>query len=141
MLDVYQRVWDGQPLGPNDFVICSDEKPSIQARGRCQPTRPPGKTRTMRVDHDYQRHGALTYLAAYDVHQAKIVGRCEDSTGIVPFTNLVAQVMTRALQIGGPGVWIVDNGSSHRGQAAVDRLAGQFSNARVMVHIPVHASG
>ena len=140
VLDLYQRVWDGQPLGPNDFVICSDEKPSIQARGRCQPTRPPGKTRTMRVNHDYQRHGALTYLAAYDVHQAKIVGRCEDSTGIVPFTNLVAQVMTQEPYKSATRVfWIVDNGSSHRGQAAVDRLAGQFSNA-VMVHTPVHAS-
>ena len=140
VLDLYQRVWDGQPLGPNDFVICSDEKPSIQARGRCQPTRPPGKTRMMRVNHDYQRHGALTYLAAYDVHQAKIVGRCEDSTGIVPFTNLVQQVMTQEPYKSATRVfWIVDNGSSHRGQAAVDRLAGQFSNA-VMVHTPVHAS-
>jgi hypothetical protein len=25
VLDLYQRVWDGQPLGPNDFVICCDE--------------------------------------------------------------------------------------------------------------------
>ena len=35
--------------------------------------------------------------------------------------------------------WIVDNGSSHRGQAAIDRLADQYPNA-VMVHTPVHAS-
>ncbi|WTE65315.1 transposase [Streptomyces sp. NBC_01617] len=35
--------------------------------------------------------------------------------------------------------WIVDNGSSHRGKAAVDRLAKAFPNA-VMVHTPVHAS-
>jgi hypothetical protein len=35
--------------------------------------------------------------------------------------------------------WIVDNGSSHRGQAAIDRLAKRFPNA-VMVHTPVHAS-
>ncbi|WP_328799858.1 transposase [Rhodococcus sp. WAY2] len=33
----------------------------------------------------------------------------------------------------------MDNGSSHRGQAAIDRLAEQFPNA-VMVHTPVHAS-
>jgi len=32
-----------------------------------------------------------------------------------------------------------DNGSSHRGQAAVDRLATQFPNA-IVVHTPVHAS-
>jgi uncharacterized protein YdaL len=35
--------------------------------------------------------------------------------------------------------WIVDNGSSHRGQAAIDRLAQQYPNA-IMVHTPVHAS-
>ncbi len=35
--------------------------------------------------------------------------------------------------------WVVDNGSSHRGRKAVDRLAEQFPNA-VMVHTPVHAS-
>ena len=35
--------------------------------------------------------------------------------------------------------WIVDNGSSHRGQSAVKRLEAQYPNA-VMVHTPVHAS-
>jgi hypothetical protein len=35
--------------------------------------------------------------------------------------------------------WIVDNGSSHRGKAATDRLVAAFPNA-VLVHTPVHAS-
>lgn len=35
--------------------------------------------------------------------------------------------------------WIVDNGSSHRGQKAADRLTTAFPNA-VLVHTPVHAS-
>ena len=35
--------------------------------------------------------------------------------------------------------WIVDNGSSHRGAAAVKRLQGVYSNA-ILVHLPVHAS-
>ena len=140
VLDLYQRVWDGQPLGPNDYVICSDEKPSIQARRRCCPTLPSGKARTMRVNHDYRRGGALTYLAAYDVHRARIIGRCEDRTGIVPFSHLVEQVMTTEPYKSANRVyWVVDNGSSHRGQSAIDRLADQFSNA-VMVHTPVHAS-
>ena len=140
VLDLYQRVWDGKPLGPNDFVISADEKPSIQARCRCHPTLPPGKARMMRVNHDYHRRGALTYLAAYDVHRARIFGRCEDSTGIVPFTNLVQQVMTTEPYKSANRVfWIVDNGSSHRGQAAIDRLTKQFPNT-VMVHTPVHAS-
>jgi homeodomain-containing protein/DDE superfamily endonuclease len=140
VLDLYQRVWDGKPLGPNDYVISADEKTSIQARCRCHPTLPPGKARTMRVNHDYRRSGAVAYLAAYDVHRAQIHGRCEDTTGIVPFTALVEQVMTQEPYKSADRVfWVVDNGSSHRGQKAIDRLTEQFPNA-IMVHTPVHAS-
>ena len=53
VLDLYAGIWDGQPLGEGDYVICADEKTSIQARCRCHPTLPPGKARAMRVEHDY----------------------------------------------------------------------------------------
>jgi transposase len=43
VLDLYAGSWDGRPLGPDDYVICADEKTSIQARCRCHPTLPPGK--------------------------------------------------------------------------------------------------
>ena len=70
---------------------------------------------------------ALAYLAAYDVHRANIYGRCEATTGIAPFTALVEQVMTQQLYASADRVfWVVDNGSSHRGQKAIDRLAKQF---------------
>jgi len=140
VLDLYARTWDGQPLGPNDYVISSDEKTSIQARCRCHATLPPGKSRMIRVNHEYHRRGAVAYLAALDVHRAKVFGRCEDSTGITPFEALVEQVMTQEPYRSANRVfWVVDNGSSHRGQKAIDRLAAQFPNA-VMVHTPVHAS-
>ena len=140
VLDLYQRVWDGKPLGPNDFVICSDEKPSIQARCRCHPSLPAGRSRMMRVNHEYHRGGALAYLAAYDVHGARVFGRCAPTTGIEEFTALVGQVMTREPYATAKRVfWVVDNGSSHRGQKAINRLTEQFPNA-VMVHTPVHAS-
>jgi len=140
VLDLYDRRWDGKPLGRNDYVISADEKTSIQARCRCHPTLPAGKARQIRVNHDYDRHGAVAYLAAYDVHRGKVFGRCENTTGITAFTNLVTQVMTREPYASADRVfWIVDNGSSHRGQAAIDRLAEQYPNA-IMVHTPVHAS-
>jgi transposase len=140
VLDLYARRWQGQPLGLDEYVLCADEKTSIQARCRCHPTLPPGKARTMRINHDYDRGGALAYLAAYDVGQAKVYGRCAPSTGIKPFMALVQQVMTRQPYASATRVfWIVDNGSSHRGQAAIDRLAKRFPNA-VMIHTPRHAS-
>jgi len=42
VLDLYQGQWNGQPLGPGDYVISADEKTSIQARLRLHPTLPPG---------------------------------------------------------------------------------------------------
>jgi transposase len=140
VLDLYAGSWHGQPLGEGEFVICADEKPSIQARCRCHPTLPPGAARLMRVEHEYQRGGALTYLAALDVHQGKVFGRCAPASGIEPFMALVEQVMARKPYSSAERVfWIVDNGSSHRGQRAVDRLAQRHPNA-IMVHTPVHAS-
>ncbi|MBT2476846.1 IS630 family transposase [Streptomyces sp. ISL-94] len=140
IMDLYARTFDGVPLGADEYVISSDEKTSIQARCRCHPTLAPGQARAMRVNHEYRRGGALAYLAAYDVHRAHAIGRCEPTTGIVPFMNLVTQVMTSEPYASAKRVfWIVDNGSSHRGQSAVDRLTRAFPNA-VMVHTPVHAS-
>ena len=94
VLDLYHRRWDNKPLKPDEYVISTDEKTSIQARCRCHPTLPPRPHQPMRVEHEYQRRGALHYFAAFDVDHAKVLGRCEDSTGIVPFSRLVEQVMT-----------------------------------------------
>ncbi|WP_457784784.1 IS630 family transposase [Streptomyces mirabilis] len=122
VLDLYARTWQGRPLGADEYVISTDEKTSIQARCRCHPTLPPGRASAMRVNHTYARGGALAYLAAYDVHRAKVFGRTKPRTGIDPFMNLVTQVMSTEPYASVKRVfWIVDNGSSHRGQKAADR--------------------
>ncbi len=140
VLDLYARVWDGQPLSEGDYVICADEKTSIQARCRCHPTLPPGKARAMRVEHDYRRGGALAYLAAWDVHRGQVTGRCEHTTGIAPFSRLVSQIMTSEPYASADRVfWIVDNGSSHRGAASITRMAKAWPNAH-LIHLPRHAS-
>ena len=139
-LDLYARVFDGEPLGEDEFVVCADEKTSVQCRCRCHPTLPPGRVRLMRVEHEYDRGGALAYLAAYDVGRAHVMGRCETTTGIVPFGRLVEQVMTQEPYVSAKRVfWIVDNGSSHRGQASVVRLETAWPTLR-LIHLPVHAS-
>ncbi|MEU9126139.1 IS630 family transposase [Streptomyces sp. NPDC048506] len=140
VLDLYARIWQGEPLRQGEYVISADEKTSIQARCRCHPTLAPGKARAMRVNHTYGRGGALAYLAAYDVHRARVFGRTAPRTGIDPFMTLVTQVMSQEPYASAKWVfWIADNGSSHRGQAATDRLTAAFPNA-VLVHTPIHAS-
>jgi len=140
VLDLYAGIWDGAPLGSNDYVICADEKTSIQARCRCHPTLPPGKARAMRIEHDYRRGGALAYLAAWDVHRGQVSGRCEHTTGITPFSRLVKQVMTAEPYTSADRVfWIADNGSSHRGAASIQRMTRAWPNAH-LIHLPAHAS-
>jgi transposase len=140
VLDLYAGIWNGEPLGEGDYVICADEKTSIQARCRCHPTLPPGKARAMRIEHDYRRGGALAYLAAWDVHRGQVSGRCEHTTGIAPFSRLVEQVMTSEPYASADRVfWIVDNGSSHRGAASITRMAKAWPNAH-LIHLPAHAS-
>jgi len=146
VLDLYQGRWQGRLLHPGEFVICADEKPSIQARQRIQETLPPApRSRGQRVEHTYQRKGALTYLAALDIgrrggRRPRVFGRSEPRGGIAPFDRLVRQVMSKEPYASARRVfWIVDNGSSHRGRKAVQRLERRWPNL-VLVHLPVHAS-
>lgn len=140
VLDLYSRQWNKRPLRPDEFVISADEKTSIQARLRIHGTeiRPDG--RGQRVEHEYERGGAWAYLAALDVHRAKIYGRVEKTSGIEPFHRLVEQVMTREPYKSARRVyWIVDQGSSHRPTTFPGRLRSQFRNA-YGISLPVHAS-
>src|SRR4029077_5420346 len=74
VLDLYQGYWQEERLDPFDRVLSSDEKTSIQARGRDDPTRGPGQARARRVAAKYKRGGALQYLAAWDVQQGRVLG-------------------------------------------------------------------
>lgn len=140
VLDLYQGYWEGERLDPFDRVLSSDEKTSIQARIRCHASLGPGRGRPRRVEAEYERGGALQYLAAWDVQEGLVMGRCEAKTGIEPFGRLARQVMGNPDYRSAQRVfWVVDNGSSHRGEASVKRLRGAYPNA-ILVHTPVHAS-
>lgn len=115
ILDLYEGVWDAEPLRNEDCGIGAE--------------------------HEYERKGAVAYVAAWDVRRACVFGRCEASTGIEPFNRLVDQVMQQEPYRSASRVFrILDNGSSHRrGQASINRLQERSDNIRV-VHTPVHAS-
>jgi hypothetical protein len=104
-----------------------DAKPSIQARARCHATGSPGRGRPVRVEHEYDRAGALVLLAALDVRTGKVFASCPPTTGIAPFMALMGQVMSQQPYASAPRVFvIVDNGSDHRGQAAIRRLRDAY---------------
>ena len=84
-------------------------------------------------EHEYQRAGACAYIAAWDVHRARLFGRCENTTGIQPFDRLVEQVMAVEPYRSARRVfWITDNGSSHRGEKAANRLRAAWPS------LPLH---
>lgn len=140
VLDLYSGWWEGQPLVPGDCILSADEKTSIQARVRCHATTPARPGQAMRVEHEYARGGALAYLAAWDVRRGGAIGRCDATTGIAPFDALVDLVMRQEPYRSAPRVfWVVDNGSSHRGAASVQRLQTRYPNL-ILVHLPTHAS-
>ena len=140
ILDLYAGVWQGERLHPGDYVVCADEKPSIQARRRKGATLPARPREGQKVEHEYERKGALCYLAAWDTRRAKIYDRCAPKDGIEPFDALVEQFMSQAPYDRAQRVFVVlDNGSAHRGKRSIDRLQGAWPNL-IVVHTPVHAS-
>jgi len=140
VLDLYERLWNGQPLHEDEYVISADEKSQLQALRRRHPDLPPAPGRVRRQEFEYRRGGTLAYLAAYDVHAGRVMGRCAPTTGIEPFSALVKQVMTSEPYASARRVfWVVDNGSSHNGARSVQRMRTAWPTAE-LVHLPVHAS-
>jgi hypothetical protein len=140
VLDLYARRFEGRLLRLGEFVISADEKSQLQALGRRHLTVPAGPGRPALCEFEYRRGGTLAYLAAWDVHPARLFDRVEEKTGIEPFGRLVEQVMTSEPYGSAKRVfWVVDNGSSHAGRASIRRLEGKWNNLR-LIHLPVHAS-
>jgi len=140
VLDLYARRWHGRRLRDDEYIISADENSQLQALRRCHPDLPPGPGQPRRQEFEYQRGGTLAYFAALDVHLGQVIGRCAPKTGIEPFAELVAQVMTTEPYASAHRVyWVVDNGSSHNGARSVERMSEAFPRA-TLVHLPVHAS-
>ena len=52
LLDLYERVWEGQALKDDEFMLSADEKTSFQARARIHTTVPPKPGEAMKVKHE-----------------------------------------------------------------------------------------
>ena len=79
-------------------------------------------------------------MAAYDVHRAQLMGRVEPTTGIVPFTALVGQVMARGRTLRPARC----TGSRTTAALTAGRPPSTAwprpGRTRSLVHLPVHAS-
>jgi hypothetical protein len=124
----------------SDRILSFDAKPQIKARSRRHPTLPAAPGRPVRYEHEYKRKGSLALLAGLDVHTGQVFASTPATTGIKPFMDLAGQVMARPGYNNAPRVFVIaGNGSDHRGQAAIGRLAKAHPNA-IMIHTQLHAS-
>jgi hypothetical protein len=139
ILDLYAGFWQGQRLGPDEYVLSADEK-TIQVLTRCHPSLPTVSGFEQRVEFEYQRKGTVAYHAAWDVFRGRVFGRVAPNTCIATFNQLIDLVMTQTpYQTAGRAFWIVDGGSAHHRNTFPARLSGMYANA-VAVSLPVHAS-
>jgi DDE superfamily endonuclease len=125
--------------GKGELVVCLDEKTNLQALARRRPTRSGRRGHIERWEHEYVRHGTVTFLAALAVPTGVMGGRClaaNDSASLRPalralFTRLARQ--WRRIHV----IW--DGGPSHVSAETEGFLRGYAPHIRVL-RTPAHAS-
>jgi len=105
----------GLYLNPPDeaIVLCMDEKSSVQALDRTQPSLPMVKGRAATMTHDYKRHGTTTLFAALDVLTGKVIGSClpkHRHSEFVRFLKVIDTEVPAGLQVH----LILDNYATHK---------------------------
>jgi len=139
ILDLYAGFWQGQRLGPDEFLLSSDEK-TIQVLKRCHPGLPAIPGYVQRVEFEYERLGTVAYHAAWDVFRGQVFGRVAPNTCIATFNQLIDLVMTQEpYQSSARTFWIVDGGCAHHPNTFPARLKGMYPNA-MAVSLPTHSS-
>jgi len=126
-------------LDENERVLCVDEKTSIQPRPRTAATKPPQAGLVpARLEHEYERKGALNLFAAFDTRSGEVFGITRQRKRQVEFIELLELIDRKV-----PGHVTVlhivcDNVSTHHGKAVKAWLA---KHTRFRVHFtPVHCS-
>ncbi len=97
------------------WVVCADEKTSIQARKRKQTPIPAVPGHPVHISHRYERKGALNLFAALSVADGWVYGQCRLHKRFVDFQAfLLAVVIPEALRRGVHTLaLILDNGTTH----------------------------
>ena len=105
----------GLYLAPPDnaIVLCLDEKSSVQALDRTQPSLPMVKGRAATMTYDYKRNGTTTLFAALDVLTGKVIGQClprHRHQEFLKFLRKIDREVPKGLQVH----LICDNYATHK---------------------------
>lgn len=128
-----------RPLAETERVLCLDEKTSLQPRTRTHLTRPPltGSV-PARLEHEYERKGALNLFAAFDTRSGEVIGLLRGRKRQVEFIALL-EAIERSTPPSVTTIHLVcDNVSVHHGKQA---RAWLEQHPRCRLHFtPVHCS-
>jgi transposase len=102
-------------LEQGTWVVCTDEKTSIQARQAEQAPRPAIQNHPVYQSPRYHRCGAVNLMAALSVADGLVYGQCHTRKRFIDFrsfleTVLVAEAQRRGVQT---IALVLDNGSTH----------------------------
>ena len=127
-----------RPLAAHEMVLCVDEKTSLQPRPRKSPTRPAQPGQPVRVEHEYERKGALNLFAGFDTRTGKVYGLTAQRKRQVEFIAFL-EMLDREIPAGVTVIHVVlDNLRMHKGKQVQAWLA---KHPRfVFHHPPVHCS-
>jgi hypothetical protein len=102
-------------LRAGTWLLCLDEKTSIQAREGEQPPRPARSGKPMRHEARYHRRGARHLFAGLSIADGKVYGTCRRRKCFVDFQAFVQQeIIPEALRRQIHTVtFILDNGTTH----------------------------
>lgn len=133
IVDLYTR-----PLSPWEMVLCVDEKTSIQPRPRLRPTRAALPGLPVRVEHEYQRKGALNLFAAFDTRTGRVYARTAQRKRQGEFIAFLEQLDAEIPETVTVIHVVLDNLRMHKGKQVQAWLA---QHPRFVFHFPpVHCS-
>ncbi len=125
-------------LAAHEKVLCVDEKTSLQPRTRKSPTLPARPGQPVRVEHEYQRKGALNLFAAFDTRTGRVYARTAERKRQAEFIAFLEQ-LDREVPAPFTKVHLVmDNLRMHTGKQVRAWLAAH--PRFVFHHPPVHCS-
>jgi hypothetical protein len=126
-------------LQAGTWVVCADEKTSIQAREAEQAPRPTRRRQVLRQSPRYKRRGARHLLAGLSVADGQVYGQCTGRKRFREFQSFIEQVLVPAAQQRGVHTiaLIVDNGTTHAPKQLERWLQEQAAAQQWGVHVQV----
>lgn len=127
-----------RPLNPDEMVLCVDEKTNLQPRPRKSKTLPAKPELPVRVEHEYERKGALNLFAAFDTRTGRVWGQTSErkrQEEFIAFLEYLDQEIPPSITT---IHLVLDNLSIHKGKKVQAWLT---KHQRFLFHHPpVHCS-